>query len=102
MSPERPHVRVEPGVRFGQPHVKGISTWAVAGLVYAGESVERTAEDYGLSLEEVFVALWFEAQHGEYRRQWADWLLRADAVLAHGRPLGELEPPPAREELSGG
>lgn len=74
---ERPAVRVEPGWRFGQPHMRGISTDAIVGMYMAGESAEAVCEDYGLTRHELLVVLWYEGVHGSKKRrrllgEWAE------------------------------
>jgi uncharacterized protein (DUF433 family) len=51
---------IDPSVRFGQPTVRGVPTDALAGQVQAGDSVEAVAEDFGLTLDDVIVALRYE------------------------------------------
>lgn len=95
----RPAVQVDPAMRFGQPHVRGISTEAIADHVDAGEDFAAVATDYGLTVHEVLLACWFEGMHGHYRRRWRAW---AEAV--HSALAGEafdpqsIEEPPTKED----
>jgi len=62
----RPHddprspVRMDPGLRFGKPAVKGISTEALWEHADAGEAVEEMAEAFDLTADEVRWALAYE------------------------------------------
>jgi uncharacterized protein (DUF433 family) len=62
----RPHddplspVRMSPGVRFGRPAIKGISTEVLWEHVDAGEDVEEVAEAFDLSVDDVRWALAYE------------------------------------------
>lgn len=86
---DRPVIRIEPGMRFGGPHLRGISTEAIAGAFLAGESADAVADDYDLTLHELWVVLWFEGTHGcrANRRALGGWseavygrLVRGDAA----------------------
>jgi uncharacterized protein (DUF433 family) len=62
----RPHddrrspVQMDPGLRFGRPAVKGISTEILWEHTEAGEDVDEVAIGYGLSTEDVRWALAYE------------------------------------------
>jgi uncharacterized protein (DUF433 family) len=62
----RPHddprspVRMLPGVRFGRPSVRGISTEALWEHADEGEAVDEVAKDFGLSVDDVWWALAYE------------------------------------------
>jgi uncharacterized protein (DUF433 family) len=60
----RPVITVDPKMRWGAPHIKGVSTGAIVDTFLAGESAEAVAEDYGLTRHEVLLALWFEGSYG--------------------------------------
>lgn len=75
----RPHVRVEPLVRFGGPHIRGISCEAIAGITLV-EGVASAMDDYTLRREDVLVACWYMAVHGGPR--WRFWRAWADAMVA--------------------
>lgn len=72
----RPFVTVDAAVRFGQPHIKGVSTDAIASLYLAGEPVATVADEYGLTYHEVVLALWFEGEHVRDRRRALGWWAR--------------------------
>ena len=57
-------VSISPGVVFGRPAIAGtrITTAEVAGRVNAGETVEKVAEDFDLSTQQVTEAILFEHQ----------------------------------------
>jgi uncharacterized protein (DUF433 family) len=61
---------------WGEPQLKGIGTYAVAGMVLAGEPITTVAGEYGLTRPEVLICCWFEARYGSKRRraQWSAWL----------------------------
>lgn len=74
---DRPHIRTEPGMRFGGPHLRGIGTDAIADLIVAGEGPDAVCDNYGISRHELAVVLWFEGEHGSKRHRkalgvWAD------------------------------
>lgn len=75
MPPDRPHVRVDPAQRWGQPAVKGISVDAIVGMVLAGEGVATVAYEYDLTRSEVLVACWHAGLYGDkrHRRLWKAW-----------------------------
>ncbi len=94
----RPQVTVEPCMRFGLPHVRGVSVDAIGARVWAGDSVEATAEDFNLRREDVIVACWYVARHGTPadRRRWKAWLTAVETGLWRGR--FDVPDPPAKEE----
>lgn len=100
----RPTVECTPSVRFGYPHIKGISTYAIAGMVWAGETVTGVADDYGITTAEVLVACWFEATHGRprssFRRAWQPWVKRVGPLMWRG--VYQVADPPSREEFRDG
>jgi uncharacterized protein (DUF433 family) len=69
-------------MRFGRPHIRGISTDAIAGMVVAGESFETVADEYGLSRREVILACWYEGDQGSYRKRWRQWADQVYYLLA--------------------
>ena len=81
-------------MRFGRPHMRGISTEMIADMHWAGDDA---ADDYGLTPGELVVALWFEASQGQprFRKRWRQWLKMADPVLWKGDL--DIELPPIRE-----
>jgi uncharacterized protein (DUF433 family) len=56
----RSPVVMDPGLRFGRPAVKGISTAVLWEYAEAGETTEDTASAFGLSLSEVQWAVAYE------------------------------------------
>lgn len=102
---DHPRVYVEPSVRFGYPHINGVSTDAIAGMVWAGESVAVVADDYGMTRAEVLVACWFEARHGPsstYRSAWKPWAEAAGQAMWNTRTVDydAIPDPPSREEVT--
>lgn len=53
-------VTIDPRMRFGQPSVQGLETWAIRGSYDAGETPDRIAEDYQITVHGVLDALQFE------------------------------------------
>jgi uncharacterized protein (DUF433 family) len=95
---DRPQVCWSPGMRFGEPHVRGRPVDAIGGMVWAGERVEVVAEEYDVTREEVIVACWWLGRHGEprWRRRWKAWTQVVESELWHGRY--DVQDPPDREE----
>lgn len=54
-------VVIDPRVRFGAPHVKGIPTWLVKERLDNGEPVSSIAEDLSLDNQDIDAAFQFEA-----------------------------------------
>lgn len=50
-----------PDLRFGRPASKGISTEVLWERSEAGEAIEETADEFGLSAEDVHWALAYES-----------------------------------------
>lgn len=76
---DAPAVHFDPRYGFGRGQIRGVSTDAIAGMLFAGETAEQVCDDYGITRHELLVACWFEGAHGsdEERlhagwRQWAD------------------------------
>ena len=86
----RPYVMFDPAQNFGAPSVadKRIPVAAVAGMVYAGETTEVVADEYGITRHAVLVACWWMARYGpwRYRWRWRKWLMEAEDPLWQGRP----------------
>jgi len=55
-------VRVRPDVRFGRPSIGGISTEVLWEQVEHGSEVTEVAEDYGLSVRDVWWAISYESE----------------------------------------
>ncbi len=88
----RPAVQFEPGMRFGGPHMRGIGTDPIAGLFLAEKDAAAVADDYGLTLHELWVVLWFEGTHGEYRAELGEWARSVYWQLARGEIDGIAAP----------
>ncbi len=58
-----PGISMDPEVRFGKPCIAGtrIDVATLVGALGAGESVESTAAEYGLTVEQVRAALKYAA-----------------------------------------
>ena len=83
---DRPFIRTEPGMRFGGPHLRGISTEAIAGLYLAERDEAAVCADYDLTRHELLVVLWFEGMHGcaANRKALGGWAEKAYKALARG------------------
>lgn len=100
---DRPRVVTEPGVRFGAPHVRGISVSAITEQVEAANSdVNAVAEDYDLRREDVLVACWWVAGYGSAAQQrlWEAWAHKSMGAMADGR-WGDVGDPPCGDEEAG-
>lgn len=91
-----PHVAIDPTIQYGQPCIGGtrITTETLAGRVWAGDTVDDTAFDFGLSREAVLVACWWESRYAPYDG-WFDWGLGARPLMNRG-DWGLIADPPAR------
>lgn len=69
---DSPRGLVDPSMRFGRPHVKGIPVDAIVGMLSAGESVATVADNYDLTRADVLVACWYVGAFGlpESPRRW--------------------------------
>lgn len=98
---DRPHVRVDPAQRFGQPNVRGIGVEAVGGMVWAGGTVDEVAGDYGIDRADVLVACWHLGLHGakRWRKRWRKWALKAHEHLWNVSTVDytAVPDPPSRE-----
>ncbi|MFF0822498.1 DUF433 domain-containing protein [Micromonospora haikouensis] len=97
-----PVIEISPRVRFGHPHLRGIPTDAVAGMVWAGEAVETVCDEYDMTRHEVLLCCWWEGSQGEYRRQWKTWATEAQPMLGGWvKPfdLAAIPDPPSRAEM---
>ena len=61
-DPSKRSIVIDPRIAFGRPTIvgTGLSTWAVADRVEAGEPPGEVAADYGLTEEELYDALIYE------------------------------------------
>jgi uncharacterized protein (DUF433 family) len=84
---DRPVITIDPGMAWGDPAIKGVSTEAIAGRVRAGEDFDAVALDFRLSRHEVILACWYEGTAGVYRREWSAWTNAVGPALGGHRPL---------------
>lgn len=94
-------VSIDPGVRFGRPHIGGISCEALAETVYGGDTCEDVAAVYGLTRAEVLTACWWAGLEGppKWRRRWAAWAAGVHPELAK-RAYDTIPDPPDYEETA--
>lgn len=95
MTSDRPHVRCDPAQNYGQASVKAVRCEAIAGMLWAGETLETVADEYSLTRHEVLVACWWIGEFGpwRWRRRWRQWAKAAHAQLWHGRYETIPDPP---------
>jgi uncharacterized protein (DUF433 family) len=88
-------------MRFGGPHLRGISTDAIAGLYLAERDEAAVCADYDLTRHELLVVLWYEGTHGckEHRRALGAWSEAVYGQLARGDVDG-VEVPEVRDQSS--
>jgi|GEM_PF-590500 len=55
-------VVIDPRIRFGAPHIKGIPTWLIQERVINGEDIDYIASDFNLNKEDVDAAIEFETE----------------------------------------
>ncbi|GBF58861.1 putative antitoxin VapB45 [Candidatus Phycosocius bacilliformis] len=54
---------IDPGVRFGSPHVAGVPTYLIYDRIMHGESYRDLAEDYEIPEDQLRAAVCFEGGH---------------------------------------
>lgn len=93
-----PVITIDPAVRFGRPHIGGISCEALAGMVAAGEDAAVVADEYGRSRGEVLLACWWIGMDGppKWQKRWRSWAEGAHQRLACGE-YEKVEDPPIEE-----
>ena len=107
IDPTWPVIQIDPRIRFGRPHIGGVSTEAIADVVMAGEDVATVVDEYGLERHggrhAVLLACWWEgSEHGVCRRQWRAWADEVAPWLGGPRTaldVDALPDPPTRDEL---
>lgn len=94
-----PFVTWNPAVRSGEPCLNGtrLPLWCITGMVWAGEPVDVTAEDYDVTVPDVLVACWWMGTHGskKWRKRWGAWAEAVHGELWHSRH--DVPPPPCRD-----
>lgn len=111
----RGQLTITPGVASGSPCIgsTGTAAWAVTGCIWAGDSVDSIAEDYGVSREDVLVACWFVATYGVdsawwtgttfrrtgavWRKRWGQWAAE-NSVNFWRHQYDAIPDPPSRED----
>lgn len=96
---DRPHVRIDPAQRFGQPAVAGVSVVTI-GATVLNEGVAVAAAEYGIGRADVLVACWHLGLSGSrrWRLTWHPWAMRAHEEMWHGRRADyDLIPDPPDE-----
>lgn len=68
---KRSSVVIDPRIRFGQPSVRGVPTWIIAGRVEAGEEIPSIAKDFGIPKSMVADALAFEGTQTGQAKAWS-------------------------------
>lgn len=97
----RPVITIDPEVRFGRPHIQGISCDAIAEHIMAGEDPAEVATTYGLTRAEALLACWWIGINGIGRlgHYWTDWAETNHTALAHGQ-YDQIQDPPAQTEYT--
>src|SRR5688500_2671067 len=91
---DRPRVVFDPRIQFGEPHIGGASVAVLGEQVWAGASVDETADEFRVTRADVVVACWWLGRHGSkgWRRRWKGWAVKVDPELWAGR--FDVEGPP--------
>lgn len=97
MTAPRPAVTHDPQVNYGRPLIGPVPTESVADAVWLGDSAETVADDYSLSRDQVLVACWYEATHGDSDRQprWGAWATEHADAFHYGH-FDAIPDPPAK------
>jgi uncharacterized protein (DUF433 family) len=62
-------VVIDPRIRFGMPQIDGVSTCVIGGRYKAGDTdVDDLAEDFGLTRQQVLIALAYERVIIDHRK----------------------------------
>lgn len=91
MTPDDPrrdlYIRWHPGYAFGEPTIctSAIKAESVASLIWAGDSVEEVAEDYGLTVDQVRLACWWLQRRIGIWDGWDGWMRDPDRWSAWDR-----------------
>lgn len=105
----RPFVSFAPGMRYGAPTINGtdIELDYLCDLVWAGDSVDVVAREYGCTRDDVLTACWFAGTYGlsdqsqaegaRWRKRWGAWAEEAHGPMWSGR-YGEVADPPTVED----
>lgn len=74
---------IRPGVAGGAPCIgrTGTAAWAIAGCIWAGDSVDDISAEYDVAREEVLVACWFLATYGVEAAWWNRGKRRRDGAV---------------------
>lgn len=111
----QPYIAVRPSMRSGQPTLNNtrLTVDAVVGMLWAGESVDEVADEYGIDRHTVLVAAWYAGSHGLpgarrkglaathwWRERWGVWADQAhDALWAtKNRDVDAIPDPPSEQE----
>lgn len=88
MTPaDSPRVLVDPAMRFGRPHVKGIPVDAIVEQLSVGGSVDAVAQEFDLTRADVLVAAWYIGLFGLpespriWRRALREWARDAGQAM---------------------
>lgn len=93
-----PVVTFSPTEAFGRANVDGVQTSVIAEAHWAGEDIDHV---FTLDRHQLLIALWYEAEHGDYRCRWWTWAQRILPYLAGWRAMDVryLPLPPTRPEV---
>lgn len=84
-----PYVSIDPAIRAGQPCLNHTRTpvEAIAGSVWAGESLELICDGHALNRADVLVCCWYMANYGEkvWQHRWRVWAESVHDKLWHGQ-----------------
>lgn len=94
----RPVVGFTPGIQGGYPQMRGIPVESLGGMVWSGETVDVTADEYDLDRPHILTACWWLGTHGTraWRRRWGKWA--ADVYSGLASDQWTVPDPPSRED----
>ena len=108
---DRPKLSIDLAMQFGSVCVDGtrVPYESLSGAVFAGDSVDSTAKDFGVTREEVLLCCWWEVEvavqsgrqtkhEREVVERWGFWAVEVFRSLAHYPTAPDPIDPPTKKE----
>jgi len=106
---DRPVLTIDPAVQGGTVCVEDtrIPASQIGGSVFAGDSPDEVARDYGITRQQVLLCCWYWGDYEQFartkqgrdvRKRWGAWLKTAHLHFARSLHPSKLDDPPIRAE----